>query len=100
LSRSRIFRNNVYDKKKAANALNRRSIIVGMAATLFISRGARADEFPSRPIRLIVFIRAGSTANIVARKVGGKAGDILKQTLIENRPCGGGTIGAEESWTE
>lgn len=81
--------------KSRSRKLNRRSIILGLSAAPLLPLGVKADEFPSRPIRMIVPFGPGSTADIIARKVGAKAGDILKQSVvIENRPGSGGTIGA------
>src|SRR5579872_7461808 len=75
---------------------NRRKIIAGLIAVPFTFRRARADDFPSRPIRLVVPFGAGSVADIVGRKVADKAGQLLKTTfVVENRPGAGGAIGAE-----
>lgn len=76
-------------------ASSRRSILAGMRAAPLALRAARADDFPSRPIRLIVPFGAGSVADIVARKVGDKAAVTLKQNfVVENHPGAGGAIGA------
>lgn len=73
----------------------RRFLIATMAAPLML-RMARAQDFPSRPIRLIVPFGAGSVADIVARKVGDKAAATLKQNfVVENHPGAGGAIGAD-----
>ena len=63
----------------ATHVLDRRTVLVGLGATPFIGRSADAENFPSRPIRLVVPFGAGSIADIVARKVGDKAGVTLKQ---------------------
>jgi tripartite-type tricarboxylate transporter receptor subunit TctC len=74
---------------------SRRSVLTGMLAAPFASAVARADDYPSRPIRLIVPFGAGSIADIVARKVGDKASMTLKQNfVVENHPGAGGAIGA------
>lgn len=74
---------------------SRRSVLIGLLAAPFASCLALADEYPSRPIRLIVPFGAGSVADIVARKVGDKAAIALKQNLVvENHPGAGGAIGA------
>jgi tripartite-type tricarboxylate transporter receptor subunit TctC len=74
---------------------SRRSLLIGMMAAPFASGMARADDYPSRPIRLIVPFGAGSVADIVARKVGAKAGIAVKQNfVVENHPGAGGAIGA------
>lgn len=83
-------------KGKQVSKIDRRTVLLGLAATPFISGyGWAAGDFPSRPIKLIVPFGPGSTSDIIARKVVAKAGDILKQPfLVENRPGAGGTIGA------
>lgn len=89
-------RGHVKEKQFAkTHFLDRRAIFVGLAAIPFIGRSADAENFPTRPIRLVVPFGAGSIADIVARKVGDKAGVMLKQSfVIENRPGAGGSIGA------
>src|SRR5664279_3990149 len=45
------------------------------------------DNYPARPIRLIVGFAAGSSGDVTARIVGRKLGDLLRQSVIvENRP--------------
>ena len=57
---------------------------------------ARADDYPTHPIRLIVPFAAGGAADSVARIVGKRVGDALGQTIVvEDRGGGGGIIGAE-----
>ena len=61
-----------------------------LIATLVIvaQQPALAEEsYPTRPIRLIVGFAAGSSADVAARIVSRKLGDLLGQTVIvENRP--------------
>jgi len=57
---------------------------------------ARADDYPTHPIRLIVPFAAGGAADSVARIVGKRMGDALGQTIVvEDRGGGGGIIGTE-----
>lgn len=61
-----------------------------------ISRIARADTYPSHPVRLVVGFAAGSTTDILARLMGQWLSQKLgQQFVIENRPGAGGNIGAE-----
>jgi tripartite-type tricarboxylate transporter receptor subunit TctC len=54
----------------------------------------RADEWPSRPIQMIVPFGAGGAADIIARLVGDKLAAALgKPVVIEDKPGAGGNIG-------
>ncbi len=64
------------------------------AATL-ASPVAHAQEYPAKPVRLIVPYAAGAGADLLARMAGQKLGQNLKQTiLVEARPGGDTMIGA------
>ena len=57
---------------------------------------ARADDYPSRPIRLVVPYAAGGGADSVARIVAKRVGETIGQPLvIENRGGAGSIIGTE-----
>src|SRR5262249_12040112 len=71
-------------------------LAAGRAALPAMSRGARAQTYPSRPVRLIVTVAAGSSPDIIARLIGQWLSERLGQPfIIENRPGGGGNIGTE-----
>jgi tripartite-type tricarboxylate transporter receptor subunit TctC len=66
------------------------------AALPAVARIARADTYPSHPVRLVVGFAAGSTTDILARLLGQWLSQRLgQQFVIENRPGAGGNIGAE-----
>ena len=68
---------------------------VALAAVPFAS--ATAQSYPSKPIRLIVPLAAGSTADILSRTVGAELTKSLGQTVVvENKPGAGGTIATAE----
>jgi tripartite-type tricarboxylate transporter receptor subunit TctC len=71
-------------------------LAAGAATMPAISRIARADAYPSHPVRLVVGFAAGSTTDILARLMGQWLSQRLgQQFVIENRPGAGGNIGAE-----
>jgi tripartite-type tricarboxylate transporter receptor subunit TctC len=56
---------------------------------------AQADDYPSRPITVIVPFPPGGSSDIVMRLVSKKVSDSLKQTIvIDNRPGGAGNVAA------
>ena len=56
-------------------------------------RTARAQDYPTAPVHLISGFPAGSTADISARVVGAKMGQILgQQVVVENRPGAASSI--------
>jgi tripartite-type tricarboxylate transporter receptor subunit TctC len=66
------------------------------AALPAVSRIAWAQSYPSRPVRLIVTVAAGSSPDIIARLIGQWLSERLgQQFVIENRLGGGGNIGTE-----
>ncbi len=55
-----------------------------------------ADEYPSRPIRLIVAFSAGGGSDTSARIVAAKVGEFLRQqVIVDNRPGAAGNIATE-----
>ena len=64
-----------------------------LAALLFCA-GAFAQDYPAKPIKVIVPYAAGGGADILARLVGQQLGERLKQpVVVENRGGGSNTIG-------
>jgi tripartite-type tricarboxylate transporter receptor subunit TctC len=72
-------------------------IAVGMTALPFLAAPAWADDYPSRPIRLIVGFPAGSGPDIVSRIIGQGMSQKLGQTIVvENRPGAGSNLATSD----
>src|SRR5262249_30703301 len=71
-------------------------LAAGAAALPAVSRIARAQGYPARPVHWIVSFAAGGPNDIVARIVGQYLSDHLgQQFIIENRPGAGGNVGMQ-----
>jgi tripartite-type tricarboxylate transporter receptor subunit TctC len=69
-------------------------LAAGAAALPAVSRNARAQAYPSRPVRIVVGFAAGGPTDILARLIGQWLSERLgQQYVIENRPGAGGNIG-------
>jgi tripartite-type tricarboxylate transporter receptor subunit TctC len=70
---------------------------LSLAAALGLAQAARAQSaFPSKPLRLVVPNAAGGAADLTARTVGQKLGEILGQpVVIDNKPGAGGVVAGE-----
>src|SRR3977135_1384644 len=79
--------------------ISRREVLnlaVGVAALPAFSRTARAQNYPTRPVRIIVGFPAGGASDITARMLGQWLSERLgQQFVIENRPGAGSNIGTE-----
>ena len=74
----------------------RRSLLA--AALILTSVGASAQAWPAKPIRLIVPLAPGATADIIARLYADELGKALGQTIVvDNKTGAGGTIATAEA---
>ncbi|NGM86269.1 tripartite tricarboxylate transporter substrate binding protein [Parapusillimonas sp. SGNA-6] len=75
----------------------KRSLAASSAAVLaLLSAAALAQDFPTKPIRIIVPYSAGGTTDMLARTVGRSLNDRWGQpVVVENRPGANGMIGMD-----
>src|SRR5271169_6874856 len=72
------------------------NMAAGAAAAPIVSGIARAQGYPSRPIRFIVPFPSGGVSDIIARQMGQRLSDRLGQPfVIENRGGAGSNLGTE-----
>lgn len=75
--------------------MNRRLLAAALAA-LIASPAIAQDDFPNRPIKLVVGFPAGASGDLLSRAVGAKLSQTIgQQIVVENRPGASSSIAAE-----
>jgi tripartite-type tricarboxylate transporter receptor subunit TctC len=70
--------------------------IATVAAALLLAGAAAAQDWPSRPLRIVVPFSPGGAVDGPTRAIAAELGKRLKQqVIIENKPGAGATIGSE-----
>ena len=80
-------------------AFSLRQSVRALAATILLlsSASAFAQVWPAKPVRLLVPLAAGSTADIISRTIGNElAKSLAVAVVVENKPGAGGTIATAE----
>ena len=82
---------------------NRRALVCASIGALLTSVGAivpataLAQDYPTKPIKIVVAFGPGGGSDTLARMLGQKMAETFKQSVvIENRPGAGGSIGTRE----
>src|SRR5262245_43676223 len=76
--------------------LDRRTLLLSGAAFAVGAAPGRAQDYPSRPIRIVVPLAAGGMADILARTIAAKITETTSHSVVvENRAGGEGGIGAD-----
>jgi tripartite-type tricarboxylate transporter receptor subunit TctC len=70
--------------------MSRRALLVA-SASLALPLTGHAQQFPSKPVKIVVGYAAGGAVDIVARTVGKSLGDTLGQPVIVDNKPGAGT---------
>lgn len=76
--------------------MDRRQTLSALLATTLAPTLSWAQDFPSKPIKLIVAFGAGSGNDLIARELSKHMSESLGQpVVVENRPGGGGSVGTD-----
>lgn len=73
-----------------------RSVLIFTSALMLGSAAIAADNYPSRPIRMITPAAPGGTTDFLARLIGTKLSEVLKQqVVVDNRASASGVVAAD-----
>lgn len=74
----------------------RRALLALLCLTAAVAPAMAQDKYPSRPVKIILSLPAGSSPDVRTRIVAHELGTIWgRQVVVENRPGGGGIVGAQ-----
>jgi len=69
-----------------------------LAATAFafLAASAAAQDYPAKPVRIVISFTAGGTTDVIGRKIAERLTHYWKQpVVVENKPGAGGTLGTD-----
>jgi len=72
------------------------SLLTALAALLMLAGSAAAQDYPTKPVRLIIPFPPGGSNDVVGRMIATQLGERLgKQVVVDNRGGAGGVLGTE-----
>jgi tripartite-type tricarboxylate transporter receptor subunit TctC len=85
------------DMRSSKSTLHKAMLVIGVAIEILAFSTARAQEFPVRPLRIVIPYTAGGSTDWLARAVSVPLQQRLKQpVVVENKAGGGGVLGMED----
>ena len=73
-----------------------RAMCAAMVAAMLALGPAAAQDYPGKPVRIVVGFAAGSVSDLVARTIGQKLGSVFGQPfIVEVRPGAGSNVAAQ-----
>src|SRR5262245_12514844 len=74
--------------------------VLALTLSAALALSAQAQDYPTRPVRLIASVGAGTGPDVIGRIVAEHLGRIWgQQVVVENRPGAGGAIGVRAAGT-
>src|SRR5512138_352691 len=71
------------------------TLVLAALACAFAPQARAQDDYPNRPLRIVVGFTPGGGPDVTARHIAQHLSERLKQpVLVENRPGAGGTVAA------
>lgn len=71
--------------------------LVALAMSVVAAASAMAQDYPQRPVRIVVPFAAGGATDVFGRVIAAELQGALGQAfVVENRPGGGGNIGTQQ----
>lgn len=75
--------------------MKRRTLVASILAGGALALRAHAQNYPNRPVRVVVPYAPGGTTDLLARIIATRLGALLNQPfVVENRPGAGGSVGS------